>query len=176
MFKLTMSKTYQTQFPDLYIKGDARIKKKIIAENLSILGTITVPKILTTCVNGLKPDTGVTIEGVLIKNGKIYGDLVGTQVTQITSMSSPPEPAPVLPVKSPILDNGQIIITNTNTSKTVNSSFIQDSAQVFLTLVNPSPSGPVVAVGDIVNGVSFTLDSDIPAGLGGITVNWMIIG
>jgi hypothetical protein len=74
-----------------------------------------------------------------------------------------------------VKDIGQTKIKTTNTSVTVNTPFIQTNSNVFLTLVSPDPSGPVVSIGQIVSGVSFVIESDTVAGVGEITINWMII-
>jgi hypothetical protein len=167
--------TNEREFPDLYVKGGAIINKKLVAGNIFTKKCITVPFVYTTCINANNKNNGITIEGVLIKNGTIYGNISSPTLLQ-QPLSFSKNTNEIEHVVKKIKDTGQTIITNGYDRVTINTPFIRDSSQVFLTLVNPKPSGPVVSVGDITPGVSFTVLSDVNAEKEGITINWMIIG
>jgi hypothetical protein len=147
----------RSEFPDLYVKGGARIRKTLrmgdahISNNVDVKGNIA-----TDVISEFTPDSGVLIEGVLLKDGSVYGNVQGNIVSTFPT--------------------GQSVITNTNSSVTVNTSDVKTSSLVFLTLVNPDPSGPVVSVGTITDSTSFVINSDTSAGVSGITVNWAILG
>jgi len=71
---------------------------------------------------------------------------------------------------------GQVNIAHPSKTCVVFTPAVTAESLIFLSLVNPTPFGPVISVTKIEVGNSFTIASDIQAGAysEGITVNWFI--
>jgi hypothetical protein len=70
-----------------------------------------------------------------------------------------------------------VTISYPDNSIKVNTPVVKNTSLIFLTLVNPTPTGPVVSINQITENVGFLINSDIAAApySDGITVNWFIL-
>ena len=72
---------------------------------------------------------------------------------------------------------GQVNISFPDNSIKVDTPVVKNTSLIFLTLVNPAPTGPVVSINQIIENEGFIINSDIAAApySEGITVNWFIL-
>jgi len=72
---------------------------------------------------------------------------------------------------------GQVTISFPDNSIKVDTPVVKNTSLIFLTLVNPAPTGPVVSINQIIENEGFIINSDIAAApySEGITVNWFIL-
>lgn len=113
------------------------------------------------------------IQGDLYVWGSVYStNPAVSDVSKVIEVRQPPVENER--VSTPTFEYGQVVMEFGKSSVVVEHPEIDRSSQIILTLVRPDPVGPVVSVGKVIPRESFEIQSDIFAGINGITVNWCV--